>query len=192
VEVEALGVDVDGETQDRADHDQQDASAEGHLSLLEDPSGEPDREQDKDDDDYYPDDGHGDSSFVSELLPQRLVDVVGFPAVLAGMLALALDPRRGDVCLLVERLGPGLGGLGLLRGDIRLLGQALGLGLFGGRVLALACLLMIQAAGLGGVGLGLVAVGLGPRDEPFLLSSRPSPRRPESDPTKLGETGSEG
>jgi hypothetical protein len=90
-------------------------------------------------------------------------------SVLAGVDALALDPRGGGVGLVVERLGPRFRGLGFLRRRFRLLGEALRLGLFGGGVLPLGGLLGVEAVRFRRVGLGLVAMGLGPGGQSFLL-----------------------
>ena len=82
---------------------------------------------------------------------QLLLDLVGFLAVPAGPLALALAERPGSLRLLGQLVGAAALLLGHARVPLRLLGRLRGLRLLG-------LLLLGVAARLGGAGLGLVAV----------------------------------
>jgi hypothetical protein len=167
MQVETLGVDVDGETEDRAYDDKEDAPTKSHPAApSENPASEADGEQDK---------NKTMVMNVSSLLgtgrgadPRlaRLVDVVRFAAVIAGALALLIHASGRRFCLVVQCRGLGLGGFRFLR-------QALRLCFLCGRVLAFATLLLTQAIGFGGVGLGLVAMGVRPRGTSFLLDPFP-------------------
>jgi hypothetical protein len=60
-QIQALDVEMGGESKDRANRNQKDASRKGHLSPLKDAAEEIDGEQDQDDHDQDSDDGQDDS-----------------------------------------------------------------------------------------------------------------------------------